>query len=260
MPSVPTEGAPRRVLNVFYLLDISGSMTGAKITMLNSAMEETTAELKKQAKNNADAEVRVGVLTFSSGCRWLNPAGPESLEEDFIWEELQAGGLTDMGAALKELDSKLSRKSYLNSITGNYMPVIIVMTDGGATDDYTKALAEIRKNKWFQRATKIGFAVGDDADVRMICDVVGNSEAVVKTSDLNLFARMIKFASVTASMLASKSRTTDTGVSGKDIVEAVIDGGDAPTDVVVGGDVTYNPEPVPEPSTGGGGWDDDGDW
>lgn len=258
MPSVPTEGAPRRVLNVFYLLDVSGSMTGAKITMLNSAMEETTAALKKQAKNNADAEVRVGVLTFSSGCKWLNPAGPESLEEDFIWEELQAGGLTDMGAALKELDGKLSRKSYLNSITGNYMPVIIVMTDGGATDDYTKALAEIRQNKWFQRATKIGFAIGDDADARMICDVVGNSEAVLKTSDLQLFANMIKFASLTASMLASKSRTTDTGVSGADIVKAVVNGGDAPSDVVVDG-VTYDPEPAPEPSIDGG-WDDDGDW
>lgn len=259
MPSVPTEKVPRRVLNVFYLLDVSGSMAGAKITMLNSAMEETTAELKKQAKNNADAEVKVAVLAFSSGCQWLNPAGPESLEEDFIWEELQAGGLTDMGAALKELDSKLSRESYLNSITGNYMPVIIVMTDGGATDDYTKALAEIRQNKWFQRATKIGFAIGEDADARMICDVVGNSEAVVKTSDLKLFANMIKFASVTASMLASKSRTTDTGVSGADIVKTVVDSGDAPSDVVVTG-VSYDPEPAPAPPASSGDWDDDSDW
>lgn len=259
MPKVPTEKVPRRVLSVFYLLDVSGSMTGAKITMLNSAMEETTAELKKQAKNNADAEVKVAVLTFSSGCKWLNPAGPESLEEDFIWEELQAGGLTDVGAALKELDSKLSREGYLDSITGNYMPVIIVMTDGFATDDYTKALAEIRRNKWFQRAIKIGFAVGDDSevDVKMICDVVGSSEAVVKTSDLGLFARMIKFVSVIASMLASKSRTTDTGVSGADVVKAAVDGGDAPSDVVVTG-VSYDPEPAP--ASAGGDWDDDGDW
>lgn len=263
MPIVPTEGAPRRVLNVFYLLDVSGSMTGAKITMLNSAMEETTAELKKQAKNNADAEVKVAVLTFSSGCRWLNPAGPESLEEDFIWEELQAGGLTDMGAALKELNDKLSRKQYLNALTGNYLPVIIVMTDGGATDDYSKALAEIRQNKWFQRATKIGFAIGEDADVRMICDVVGNSEAVVKTSDLQLFAKLIKFASVTASMLASKSRTTDTGVSGADIVNAAVANGDASKDVVPK-DVPYTPETPPEPPVkkkgGGDDWDDDDKW
>ena len=206
MPDINTLEKPaRRVLNVFYILDTSGSMAGASIAALNRAMEETIDALKAQAKSNADALVKVSVMQFSSGCSWLQPNGPEELDEDFIWEDLQAGGLTDMGDALTELNKRLSRNEYLNSITGNYLPVIIFMTDGYATDNYDKPLAKIRQNKWFNRATKIGFAIGDDPDMKMICEVVGNSEAVVKTTDLQLFAKLIKFASVTSSKIGRAS-------------------------------------------------------
>lgn len=224
MPNVSEfEQPPRRVLNVFYLLDTSGSMTGAPIAALNNAMGETIEALKAQAKHNADAMVKVAVMQFSSGCSWVTSNGPEELDEDFEWYDLQAGGLTDMGDALTELDKKLSRKAYLDSITGNYLPVIIVMTDGGATDDYAGPLNKIRQNKWFRRATKIGFALGDSPDVKMISEVVGNSEAVIKTSDLTLFGKLLKFASVTASMVASQSQTPDSSVDGAAIVKGIQD-------------------------------------
>ena len=179
--------SPRKELHVFYILDTSGSMEGAKISALNHAMEECTAALKTPAKSNGDAKMKIAVMEFNSGCRWITSNGPEDLEEDFEYEYLKAGGLTDIGAALKELNSKLSRHEFLNSMTGALMPVIIFMTDGNATDDYQKALQEIRKNRWFARGTKIGFAIGDDPDYKMLSSVVGNSEAVIKTTDLELF-------------------------------------------------------------------------
>lgn len=210
-------GVPRRELHVFYVLDTSGSMSGEPIAVLNGAMTETVEIVRSMAKSNADALVKIAVLEFNSGCRWLQPQGPEQLE-DFIWQDLQAGGLTDMGDALKELDSKLSRNKFLSSMTGAYLPVIIFMTDGYATDDYKKALEQIRKNKWFAQGTKIGFAVGAEADQAMIAQITGSYEAVVHTDDLELFARMLKFASITATMLCSESHTTEDGVTGADIV------------------------------------------
>lgn len=227
----------RRELTVFYVLDTSGSMTGAPISTLNRAMEETIEVLKDQ--KNSDAKLKIAVLEFNSGCKWVQPAGPEEME-DFFWEDLEAGGLTDVGAALNELDDKLSTKAFLDSMTGAYMPIIIFMTDGYATDDYTKALDEIRKNKWFKRATKIGFAIGDDPDLKMICEVVGNSEAVVRTNDLELFAQLLRFASVTASMLVSKSRTSEEEITGAKIIQQF---GPEGEDVKIDTKVDYNPEP-----------------
>lgn len=259
MPSIgDLTGTPRKEMHVFYVLDTSGSMDGAKISMLNHAMEECTDALKDLAKSNADAELKIAVLEFNSGCKWVTSNGPEALE-DFEWDKVEAGGLTDIGAALKELNSKLSRHAFLSSMTGALMPVIIFMTDGYATDDYNKALEEIRKNRWFARGTKVGFAIGDDADAKMIASVVGNSEAVIKTSDLDLFRRLMKFVSVTASMLVSQSTTAETATTGPVIVEMVKKGGDVPETVTVDiPDDEYNPEP--EPATGGDDWGDDEEW
>ena len=249
---------PRKELHVFYVLDTSGSMDGAKISALNHAMEESISALSELAKSNGDAKLKVAVMEFNSGCKWVTSNGPEDLEEDFEYEYLEAGGLTDMGAALRELNSKLSRHAFLNSMTGALMPVIIFMTDGYATDDYEKALEQIRKNRWFARGTKIGFALGDDPDVKMIASVVGNSEAVIKTTDLDLFRRLMKFVSVTASMLVSQSTTTDTVTTGEGIVEQAKKDLGVPDNATIQlDDDEYNKEP--EPPKADDDWDDE-DW
>ena len=47
MPDISKMEKPaRRVLNVFYILDTSGSMSGTSIATLNRAMEETIDALK----------------------------------------------------------------------------------------------------------------------------------------------------------------------------------------------------------------------
>lgn len=260
------EKVPNRDLHVFYVLDTSGSMAGTQIATLNRAMEETVDSLKDEAKKNADANVKVAVLEFNSNVRWISNQ-PESVE-DFIWQDLEAGGLTQVGDALAELNSKLSRNAFLNSMTGAYVPIIIFMSDGYATDDYKKELDKIRQNnKWFRRATKIGFAMGDNADIKMIAEVVGNSEAVIKTTDLDTFAKLIRFASVTASMLASQSQTSTTAVDGASIVKGVVEQNGMSDGIIAGEDVeNYDPEPEwiddeddfsSGDSSFDGGWDDD---
>ena len=256
--------SPRKELHVFYVLDTSGSMEGAKISALNHAMEETTEALKTLAKGNGDARLKIAVMEFNTGCRWITSNGPEDLEEDFEYEYLEAGGLTDVGAALKELNSKLSRHAFLDSMTGALMPVIIFMTDGYATDDYEKELEEIRKNRWFARGTKIGFALGEDPDVKMLSSVVGNSEAVIKTTDLDLFKKLMRFVSVTASMLVSQSATPETAGTAVDIMNQVKSYLDVPTEpypadpFVDLSDSEYNKEPE-LPIDIDDDWDD-GEW
>lgn len=258
MPTISElQETPRRMLHIFYVLDTSGSMLGAPVATLNRAMEETIGVLKQQAQSNADALVKIAVLEFNSGCRWVQPNGPEEME-DFIWEDLEAGGCTDMGAALKELNSKLSRNKFLSSMTGAYLPVIIFMTDGGATDNYEKALDEIRCNKWFERGVKIGFAIGDGADEKMIAKIVGNSEAVVKTNDLELFSRLLKFVSVTASLTCSTSRTSAQAMSGGDVVHEVLQNQNiSPETVALNIKDTGSAD---APQAADDGWGDDDEW
>ncbi len=222
MPSIKKDltEVPRKELHVFYVLDTSGSMEGASISSLNHAMEECTEALQTIAKSNADAQLKIAVLEFNSGFKWITHNGPEHMD-DFQWDYLKAGGITDIGKALAELDNKLSKDGFLKSMTGAFMPVIIFMTDGYATDDYGKSLSQIRQNKWFKHSTKIGFAIGSDPDTSMIASIVGNSEAVIRTTDLDLFKRLMKFVTVTASVMVSKT-TISTDASGSSIIQDAI--------------------------------------
>lgn len=175
---------PRRVLTVFFVLDVSGVMSGSRIAVLNHAMTAAVAALKELDRRSVDVQIKIAVLTYSSGCTWLNPDGPES-PEDFVWEDLQAGGMSDLGAALRELNDKLSRKAYMNNIEGNCMPVFVFVTCRGATDNYEAELRKLQKNNWFRHAAKIGFAMGDESniDTAILCDAAEYNGAVFRCPD-----------------------------------------------------------------------------
>lgn len=219
MPNMnDTEVLARKVLPIIYVLDTSGSMAGDRIAAVNEAMSETMEVLKDISAKNPDAEIKVGVLQFATGADWVTNG--LVFMEDFFWNDLKAGGVTDFGSALNELHKKLSRSEFLVSETGFCVPVIMFMSDGMPTDDYEKALANIKENnKWFRYATKIGIAVGDAADKTVLGKIAGNDEAVVAVDDVETLKKLIKVASVTSSMINSKSRTSADADTATEIIE-----------------------------------------
>lgn len=197
----------KRELVIFYVLDTSGSMNDdGKIGVLNEAMRETTEVLADVARSNESAEMKIAIMAFNSGAKWVTmESGPEYLK-DFIWDDLKAGGLTDLGEALKELNRKLNKNEFLRSDTGQFVPVIIFMSDGYPTDNWEKALEELNaSNKFFAKSTKIAFAMGEEADKKVLSKVTGNSEAVLQTNDMEIFRHMIRFVSVTSSLINSST-------------------------------------------------------
>lgn len=210
------ERIPRRVLPVFFVLDVSGTMSGPKISVLNHAMAEMVTAMKMQAMRDADAELKAAFLTFGSGCKWLNPDALENMDGDFVWRDLAAEGTADMGAALRELGDKLSRTKFLQSDVGFYLPVIIFVTDGHAGDNYEEALKELRRNEWFMCARKIGFAVGDDTDIDTLCNIVGSLEDIWRVPDIEYFAGLIRFDAILATQSTFCSYVLDKDVTPED--------------------------------------------
>ena len=219
------DGVVAKELHVFYVLDTSGSMLGAPIAALNDAMRETVKELANISKTSADAKLKLAVMEYNNNCRWVTQ-GDNGLEsvEDFFWTDLQANGLTALGAALTELNKQLSRNAMMKSETGNKVPVIIFMSDGYPNDNWEHPLSELKNNKWYNAAIKIAFALGDNADTGVLAQVVNDPEAVIKTTNLTAFKNMIRIASVTASLAASTSRTTSDPIDGKTVVENTLGG------------------------------------
>ena len=219
--------APRKVMTLFYVIDTSESMAGSRIGTVNSAMEECRDLLKEIAKANDDAEIKVAVMQFSSGCYWITGSNSAINLEDWKWQDLQAGGITDFGSALLELDKKLSRKEFLESQTGAYAPVILLFSDGVPTDNWEKGLQQIKKNNWFNHAIKIAVDIESGADKKVLEAFTGNSEAILDAKDQNTLKKMIHKVSVRASEFQSHSKQSSDEVStpeedSADIVKDVV--------------------------------------
>lgn len=199
--------APRRVMTLFYVVDTSGSMMGDKIGSVNSAMEEAIiSDLPEISAANDDAEIKVAIMQFSSGCKWITPATEPIPIGDVIWHDLDASGLTDLGHACRELDAKMSRTAFLKSQTGAYAPVVLLFSDGGPTDNWEKDLNKLKENNWFKHAIKIAVAIGKDADVNVLAQFTGSMESVIRVNDKHTLKALIRKVSVRASEFQSHSK------------------------------------------------------
>jgi uncharacterized protein YegL len=195
---------PRRTMVLFFMIDTSGSMDGEKIGSVNTAIEEVIPALQEVSAENADAQIKVAAMEFSSGARWITGNGPVEVE-NFHWNFIDAAGVTDFGAACKELSLKLSTKGFMKEATGSFAPAIFLMSDGEPTDDWQTGLAALKQNNWFKAAIKVAVAIGDDANKDVLKEFVGSMEAVLTVHNAATLKKMIKFVSVRASQVASRS-------------------------------------------------------
>ncbi|MBQ1388922.1 MAG: VWA domain-containing protein [Clostridia bacterium] len=194
---------------LFFLVDTSGSMEGSKIGTLNQAVEDVIPEIREISENNADAEIKIAVLEFSSGARWIteNPIPADGFE----WQYLNAIGLTDLGKACKMLNEKLSRNSFMSDVTGSFAPAIFLLSDGAPTDNYREGLELLRQNNWFKKAIKVAVAIGENANRDVLAEFTGNEESVLSVHNPEALKKMIRFVSVTSSQIGSQSMAVGGG-------------------------------------------------
>ncbi len=200
----------KRTMTLFFLIDKSYSMSGAKIGAVNYAIRDVIPEIQKIAEDSADANIKIAALTFSTGAEWLYQSAIDA--KDFQWTDINVDGMTDLGCALKKLNEKLSRNGgFMTDTAGSYAPAIFLMSDGQPTDEYTKALNELKNNNWFKAAIKAAVAIGDDADRNMLAEFTGNPESVLVAHTPEALKRIIRFVSVTTSKIGSKSSNAPVG-------------------------------------------------
>lgn len=201
---------PRRVMTLFLLIDSSGSMsTNGNMGKVNGAIEEMIPLLRDVSDEQSDAEIKLAVLEFSSGCKWVTgDNGPVSLD-DYDWNDMTAGGLTDMGAAFRELESKLSRNAFMNNAAGNYAPVIILLTDGEPTDDYRSGLKILQHNNWFRHAVRVAISVDSGAN-DVLAEFTGSSETVLRyNSQKSDLKKLLTRLAVVSSTIQSRSQVVE---------------------------------------------------
>lgn len=212
----------RRKMILFFLIDTSGSMSGKKIQSVNDAIENVLPIIGEISDENPDAEINIAAMKFSTGVDWVYNEPKEA--KDFIWQPVSPEALTSLGEACRELSRKLSRSNgFMPTSTGSgyYAPAIILLSDGGPTDDFQGGLKVLKENSWFKNAIKVAIAIGDDADEDVLKDFTGSSEAVIKVHNIDALKTMIRVIAVTSSQIGSKSSSAGDASKQDEVIKEI---------------------------------------
>lgn len=210
MPNVlkrPGGELASRPLHFFWIVDCSGSMYGEKIGAVNHAIQSTIPEMVDAAKNNPNAQLLIRTLKFSTGASWVTTS-PVNID-DFVWDDLDADGVTDLGKAFDLLAAQLT----IPPMTDRALPpVIVLLSDGQPTEDYKNALDKLLNLPWGKKSIRIAISIGRDADDSVLQEFTGNRELVLQANNPQALVKMIKWASTAASSVsapASRSKDMD---------------------------------------------------
>ena len=186
----------QRPLHIIYILDCSSSMNeDGKIQMLNTGIRETIPAIIDKSKENANVEVLVRVIKFSNGAQW-HIADPTPIE-DFIWEDLTANGVTEMGKAFSMVAEQLETPPMESRMLP---PVLLLISDGMPTDDYKIGLKELMDKKWGQKSVRlsIGIGSGDKVDYSVLKRFNGGEIDPFKVEEPEKIKEYIKLSSTIA--------------------------------------------------------------
>ena len=187
---------PKRICPLFILIESSGGMSGLPIASINTEMEEVLRELTLMNGVNDDVEIQIAVLTYDDETRWLT-RGLIS-PEHYVWNELQAGGLSSMGAAFKELEHALSVKHGFLERESNYSaPAFILVAKREPTDDCFSSMQILKKNNWYKVGVKIAISFGQTSEV-ILREFTADHDTVLNANEPDELIKMFRFATITS--------------------------------------------------------------
>lgn len=196
---IPAFGVSKRNLHFFWLVDSSSSMSGAKIQSLNQSVRNALPEVRRVASENPHVNVFMRVIKFGSHAEWVVKE-PTPLES-FNWQDISASGMTAMGEAFTLAAEGMDFEQMGRR---NIPPVMVLVTDGQATDDAESALANLKKSPWGRKSVRVGIAIGQDADRSMIVRFIDDPNIpVLEANNPDQLAAYIKWVSTEALKSAS---------------------------------------------------------
>ena len=209
----------RQILNILFMIDVSGSMRGTRIAQVNYALENIFKELRR--RDDANAQIKIGIMEFSDEAKWVTQQ-PMPLENYVFTQIVAQPWITNYGKAFDKLGEVLHRSKFMNPSLGEYFaPLILFVTDGEPVDvkEYPAALKRLQNNGWFNKSAKYAIAVGEEAKNdqigELLAEFTGIRENVRFADEGEALCELIEFIAIRASEVQSSmvSRRDENGFS-----------------------------------------------
>lgn len=165
--------ASARPLPVVLMADVSGSMAAdGKIVALNSAVAEMQAAFAEE--DNAQAGIHMAVVTFGGTAALHQPLTPASQVQ---WTNMEANGMTPMGAALDIVTDLIEDRERVPSRA--YRPTVVLISDGLPNDEWQGPLKRFHGSERAAKAQRFALGIGADADHDVLRAFLGDPEGRV---------------------------------------------------------------------------------
>ena len=163
----------------YFIIDVSGSMSGRKIGSVNDSLNNIIYRLKRFAGKES-LTVKVIVMTYAGEPKWSNSI-PEDIINYSFTDVFLEGEQSNLGRALEELNQKLTRQGITDKEQGRSTTVVL-FTDGLSTDDLQNSVNELNKNPVYVNSTRIGVTFDEDLSL----DIAEKNLKLLINKDENL--------------------------------------------------------------------------
>ena len=252
--------AKPKALPVILLLDVSGSMSGQKITALhNSVVEMVNTFVQERAKETI---IKVAMITFGASVSLHTPyTDAEELQQKGI-SNFFAVGMTPLGAALHMAKDMVDDKEETPP-RELWAPITVLVSDGCPNDNwqgYFNAYINGDANGNFStKGQRFSVAIGNDADMDMLRSFAGNGGECFIAEDatklVETFKKISKTISETSSQVGKDGTGGGTSGIGPSITRPV-----GPSQTSGGGGSVGRPKSIVKPSNPGNNTDEDEEW
>lgn len=207
----------RRVMDLIYIVDTSGSMNSGNISDVRVALTQSLNDISKMDEINDDVEIKVSLITFANkaGIQVDRQSLKNAMEStnQYFKEKPEGENTTSYISALNKL------KDHFNNIatSGDNLlaPVIIFVSDGydlkylqDGGHQLTNYIKDLNQScNMFKEASKVAIGIKDTEDsalVEPLACVVGDERLVVETINTTLLSNIIRIVSISASQINSQ--------------------------------------------------------
>jgi uncharacterized protein YegL len=177
-----------RRLPIYFLIDVSESMIGEPLQLVEEGMAAIIKELKTDP--HAIETAWISVIVFAGKAKTLVP-----LQEiiHFYPPKFPVGGGTSLsrglGHLMFEMRQNIVKTTYEQK--GDWKPIVFLFTDGVPTDDTRAAIAEWKQN-WQRTTNLVAVSFGDDADVHALSELTENVLRF-KNTDIGAYKKFFKW-------------------------------------------------------------------
>lgn len=200
-------------LPVILLLDVSSSMSGAKIDSLyNATVEMIDTFAAAQAKEQV---IDVAIITFGEEVELHTRYTPVKDLQSKGLNKFIASGWTPLGTALRMAKDMIEDKQETPSRI--YRPAVVLVSDGEPNDSWEAPMDRFINEGRSSKCQRFAVAIGSGADRSVLERFTQNPETVFYAEDAKDISEQFKTVSMSISTVSKTPNSNNTPTPSKEL-------------------------------------------